>query len=200
MHSLLRSVVETCSTLAFVAFLVPMLVILLWRSLRIRPKQMLRLVEPYERAITVVFLVCLTLLEPVAIHLPLFVPAGVAAPLPTSGLLAWLTANVFSVWCIGMAAWSRSYLRVLLYLPLPIQTSTLLFVSLDSVSQGQASLATLFVVAVALLGVCATLFVPKIFQCTEEMLCAIDPATASYAMSRLLSKNPIHSKERGPAS
>ncbi len=192
---MLRSVVETCTTLAFVGWIVPALAIYGWRSLRIRHDQMMRLVGFTERVNTLIFLSSLTLLEPISLHLHHFVPDGVASPLPTASLLAWLTANVFSLWCIGMAAvWSRSYLRTLLYLPLPIQTSAQVFVILDSVSQGEASLATGLAVLVAMIGTWTILFVPQMFQTTEEMLCAMNSKTANFAMTRLLSKNRVQSE------
>lgn len=191
MHSVLRSVVETVVTLAFVAWAVPFLTLHLWRNLRIRSEQMKRLVTPAERILSVAFVLCITLVEPLAVHLHHFVPDGVAAPLPTAALLSWATASVFSAWCIGLAVWARSYLRGLMYLPIPFQTSALLFVTIDSVSEGRASLVTALVVVAALVGVWTSLFLPKMFQTTEEMLCAIDPATASYAMTRFLSKNPL---------
>lgn len=190
MHSILRSVVETVATLAFVIWAVPLLTLYLFRNLRIRSEQMKRMVSPAERVLTVAFVLCITLVEPLAVHLHHFVPAGVASPLPTAALLAWITASVFSIWCIGMAVWARSYLRGLMYVPITFQTSALLFVAIDSVSEGRASLVTVLVVTAALVGVWATLFIPKMFQTTEEMLCAIDPANINYALTHVISNNP----------
>lgn len=195
MHSILRSAVETCVTISFIAWAVPMGVLYLWRSVRLKRTQVQRLVTPSERLLTSTFLICLTLVDPLSVHLHHFVPDGIANPLPTAALLAWVTANVFCIWLVAVAAFSRSYCRGLIYLPLPVQTTTLLFVAIDTISDREANLVTIPVVVTALVGIWTCLFLPKMFQTTEEMLCAIDPTKASYAMSRVLSQSPL---ETGP--
>lgn len=203
MHDVLRLVVETSSTLAFVIFLVGAFLIYLWRSVKISHSQMMRLVHPGERVVVIAFLLVEAVVEPLAMHFYHFAPHAVASQLPDAALLAWFTVNVFSAWCIITGALTRSYLRALIYLPLVAQTFVLVFVSIDSLVDNQASVATLLVAMAALVGIWIIHVVPKAFQTTEEMLCQLagtsllDSASSSsfssfsqsnYSLARILSK------------
>lgn len=187
MHGPLRIVVESLTTLTFITFLVPSIVLHLWRSVKIPRVMMWRMFHGGERFFSLAFLIALLLIEPVVVHFYHFVPETVAGPLPDAALFAWLTANIFSTWCTVLGAFSRSYIRALMYLPLASQTFAVIFVSIDSMADEKESVATLLTVIVGLMGVWTIMLVPKLFQATEELLLRADPKGANYVLTRAFS-------------
>lgn len=185
MHPILRAVMESATTLTFAAFLIPMVIIHSWRSVKIKRCQMRKLITPMERTLVFIFLLCITTVEPLSVHLYHFVPKGVATKLPDAALLVWLTANVFSAWCSIVATFTRSYLRALCYIPIVIETFALVFVFIDSMVDGDACMVTIFLAITAIVGVWTIHFVPKMFQTTEAMLSSFDPTNISYALTRM---------------
>ncbi len=186
MHGPLRIVVESLTTAVFILFIVPSIVLHLWRSVKLDRRMMWRLFHGGERFFSLAFLVCLLISEPIVVHLYHFVPESVAKPLPDAALFAWLTANLFSAWSTTVGAFTRSYIRAMMYLPLVVQTFSLIFVSIDSLADGKESMATLLAILVALIGVWTIHLIPKLFQATKELLIRANPKGSNYGLARAL--------------